>query len=87
MQYDMLINCTPVGMYGEEEYPISITQLSKNHTVFDMVYGIETPLLKKAEEVGSGIVSGMDMLAAQGAASLEMWTGQTGLFELMRGAL
>jgi shikimate 5-dehydrogenase len=87
MQYDMLINCTPVGMYGEKEYPVSISQLNKNHTAFDMVYGTETPLIQKAKEVGAGIVTGEDMLAAQGAASLEMWTGKKDLFEMMRGAL
>jgi len=87
MLYDLVVNCTPVGMYGTGEYPINICQLTAHHTVFDMVYGIDTPLINKAKEVGAGIVSGEDMLAAQGAASLEMWTGKSDLFELMKEAL
>ena len=85
--YDMLVNCTPVGMYADEDYPVNISKLSNNHTVFDLVYGAETPLIQKAKEVSARIVSGDDMLAAQGAASLEMWTGKKDLFEMMRGAL
>jgi 3-dehydroquinate dehydratase/shikimate dehydrogenase len=87
MLYDIVINCTPVGMYGTGEYPVSIVQLSKHHTVFDMVYGSDTPILSKAKEVSSRIVSGEDMLAAQGAASLEMWSGRKDLFKQMRGAV
>ncbi|MDR2698497.1 MAG: shikimate dehydrogenase, partial [Candidatus Methanoplasma sp.] len=87
MLYDLIVNCTPVGMYGVGEYPVNMSQLTSHHTIFDMVYGIETPLIKKAKEVGAGIVSGEDMLAAQGAASLEMWTGKKDLFKHMREAL
>ena len=87
MLYDIVINCTPVGMYGDTVYPVNICQLTPHHTVFDMVYGLETPLISKAKEVGAGIVSGEDMLAMQGAASLEMWTGKTDLFKMMREAL
>ena len=87
LMYDLIVNCTPVGMYGGGEYPVSICQLTGHQTVFDMVYGSETPLISKAKEVGAGIVSGKDMLAAQGAASLEMWTGKKDLFKLMRGTI
>jgi len=87
MMYDLVVNCTPIGMYGSGEYPVNICQLTRHHTIFDMVYGIETPLISKAKEVGAGIVSGEDMLAAQGAASLEMWSGKENLFKLMREAL
>ncbi|MCL2296181.1 MAG: shikimate dehydrogenase [Methanomassiliicoccaceae archaeon] len=87
MLHDLIVNCTPIGMYGSGEYPVSICQLTPHHTVFDMVYGTETPLISKAKETGAGIVSGEDMLAAQGAASLGMWTGKKDLFKLMREAL
>jgi len=85
--YDLVVNCTPVGMYGGGEYPVGMSQLTHNHTIFDMIYGVETPMIKKANEVGAGIVRGEDMLAAQGAASLEMWTGKKDLFKHMREAL
>jgi len=87
MLHDLVVNCTPVGMYGGGDYPVDMCQLTRHHTVFDMVYGAETPLVRRAREVGAGIVSGEDMLAAQGAASLEMWTGKKDLFKHMREAL
>jgi len=87
MLYDLIVNCTPVGMYGSGEYPVSMCQLTPHHTIFDMVYGINTPMISKAKDVGAGIISGEDMLAAQGAASLEMWTGKKDLFKLMKEAL
>jgi len=85
--HDLIVNCTPVGMYGSGEYPVNICQLTRHHTVFDMVYGIETPLISQAKEASADIISGEDMLAAQGAASLEMWTGKKNLFKIMRRAL
>jgi len=85
--HDIIINCTPIGMYGNGEYPVNVHHLTDHHTVFDMVYGVETPLISKAKEVGADIMSGEDMLAAQGAASLEMWTGKKDLFKPMREVL
>ena len=87
MLHDLVVNCTPVGMYGSGDYPVSMCQLTPRHTVFDMVYGAETPLVSKAKEAGARIISSEDMLAAQGAASLEMWTGKGDLFKLMKEAL
>ncbi|MDR0309393.1 MAG: shikimate dehydrogenase, partial [Candidatus Methanoplasma sp.] len=87
MLYDLVVNCTPVGMYEDGEYPVNMCQLTHHHTVFDMVYGIVTPMISKARDVNAGIVSGEDMLAAQGAASLELWSGKRGLFKPMRRAL
>ncbi|AIZ56858.1 shikimate dehydrogenase [Candidatus Methanoplasma termitum] len=87
MLYDLIVNCTPVGMYGDGDYPVNTCQITRHHTVFDMVYGVETPLIKRARVREAVIVSGEDMLAAQGAASLELWTGKKNLFKPMREAL
>lgn len=85
--HDLIVNCTPIGMYDNGEYPIRLEHLSKNHTVFDMVYGHETPILAKASSVKAKTVSGTDMLAGQGSASFELWTGQKDQFEIMRRVL
>jgi len=84
---ELIVNCTPVGMYGDGEYPLSLTHINRDQTVFDMVYGINTPLISKAIEVGAKIASGADMLAGQGAASFGLWTGHQDLFEIMRKVL
>lgn len=84
---DLIINCTPVGMYEDGGYPLNLDSLDSSHTVFDMVYGKETQMIAMAHSVGAGIVSGEDMLAGQGSASFGLWTGHTDQFEVMRRAL
>lgn len=87
MMYDLVVNCTPVGMYSDGAYPINISSIQKEQAVFDMVYGKETPLLAHAKIKGCRAACGEDMLAGQGAASFETWTGVKGMFETMRGQL
>lgn len=87
MMYDLIVNCTPVGMYSDGAYPVNISSIQKEQAVFDMVYGKETPLLAHARARGCRAACGEDMLAGQGAASFETWTGVKGMFETMRGQL
>ena len=47
--------------------------------VFDAVYTpLETRLLKEAREVGSTIVSGLEMFIGQAAEQFELFTGRKG---------
>jgi len=86
-KYDLIVNSTPIGMYDDSPYPVSLTGLSPHQTVLDMVYGHETSLTRLAHDVGARCASGVDMLVAQGAASFELWTGRGGLESVMKGAL
>jgi shikimate dehydrogenase len=47
----------------------------------------ETPLLKLAKAGGCRTSNGLSMLLYQGAAALELWTGQPAPLEVMRKAL
>lgn len=87
MMYDLIVNCTPVGMYSDGPYPVSIGSIQREQAVFDMVYGKETPLIRHALAKGCRAARGEDMLAGQGAASFEAWTGRTGVFDVMRDAI
>jgi len=87
MLYDLVVNCTPIGMYNDSEYPVNMCQLTDKHTVLDMVYGKKTPIIKKAEEVGSKVAYGEDMLAGQGSVSFGLWTGKYDQFDTMRSVL
>lgn len=87
MMYDLIVNCTPVGMYSDGPYPVNISPIQHNQAVFDMVYGKETPLLAHAREVGCRAACGEDMLAGQGAEAFRMWTGVDGMFDVMRRAI
>ena len=55
---------------------------------YDMIYQpTQTPFLKKAHEAGCRTSNGLGMLLYQGAAALEIWTGQAPPIETMRKAL
>lgn len=85
--YDLVVNCTPVGMYSEGPYPINISAIDRSQSVFDMVYGCETPLVKHAKDMGCRVAYGADMLAGQGSASFSLWTGAEDTFDIMRREL
>jgi shikimate dehydrogenase len=76
---DVLINATRVGMHPHEaESPLPKQVLRKEMTVMDIVYRpLRTKLLHEAEEQGCKTIDGLEMLAYQGAAQLEIWVGHS----------
>ncbi len=86
-RYDIVVNCTPIGMYTEGRYPADVTRITDKQTVFDMVYGIKTPLLSAAEGAGCRTFDGSDMLVGQGAASFRHWFGREADTKVMKEAL
>lgn len=87
---DMLIDTTPVGMYPNCADPpvIDETFLHDRLLVCDLVYNpMRTSLLQAAEGVGASVLSGVGMLAYQGAIALQIWTGREPPFELMKEVL
>jgi shikimate dehydrogenase len=90
---DILINCTSVGLVR----PASATEsglnlLSLEHDlvgrysyVVDFVYAqSSTELLACAREHGIPTLDGLELLVAQGALSLELWTGRPAPLDVMR---
>jgi len=76
---DVLINATSVGITPHEsESPFPKRLLRKGMVVMDIVYRpLRTMLLQEAEEQGCKTIDGLEMLAYQGAAQLEIWIGQS----------
>ncbi|MCX6650691.1 MAG: shikimate dehydrogenase [Methanomassiliicoccales archaeon] len=87
-QYDIIVNCTPLGMKGfPMEMPISPHSLREGQFVMDIVYNpAVTPLLAEASRKGAVAVSGKDMLIYQALASFELWTGKAAEYEVMEQA-
>ncbi len=85
---DILINATSLGMKPKaEESPVAPKLLRSNLAVMDIVYNpLETKLAKDAKAAGAKVVSGVEMLIYQGAASFEIWTGKSAPVEVMRQA-
>jgi shikimate dehydrogenase len=83
---DVLINATSVGMHPNEKHtPVKPALLNSDLTVMDIIYNpLETKLAKDAKAAGAKVISGVEMLIHQGAASFEIWTGKAAPVEVMR---
>ena len=91
-QADIVVNTTSVGLRDPEEtfkaLPLRADELGAGCTVVDMVYRHGgTHLLNSARANGADVVDGLEILVAQGAASLERWTGRTAPDQAMREAV
>lgn len=78
---DVLVNCTSVGLHDPERtfelLPVGERDLPNYGTVVDLVYRAGgTPLFNAARAAGIPAVDGLSFLVAQGARSLERWTGR-----------
>jgi shikimate dehydrogenase len=63
-----------------------VVRLSAGQTLVDLPYP-ETATAVAAREVGASVVTGLEALVAQGAASFELWTGLPAPVGAMRRAL
>jgi shikimate dehydrogenase len=63
-------------MTGQPELELSLGKLSKDATVYDIVYApLETTLLKNARVNGNECIDGLGMLLHQAAPGFEAWFG------------
>jgi len=78
MQFDVLINATPIGMNPQANAsPVPDALLRKGMAVFDLVYSpLETRLLKRARAAGATALSGLTMFLAQGLEQEHIWLGR-----------
>lgn len=75
-EYNVIVNCTPVGMYPHvDECPILPYAAMDSHTLlYDLIYNPdETLFLKKGREHGAITKNGLEMLLLQAFASWEFW--------------
>lgn len=87
---DLAVNATSLGLRSDDPLPIDLKQISfeKIGRVYDMIYRpVQTRFLGVAKEQGCPVANGLGMLLYQGAAALELWTGQKAPAEAMRAAL
>jgi shikimate dehydrogenase len=89
---EIIVNCTSIGLSGTDDtfkaLPLQADDLSAGRLVVDLVYRHGgTQLLNVARANGAEVVDGLEILVAQGAASLERWTGRTAPDQAMREAV
>lgn len=75
--HDILINCTPVGMYPHvDACPVSADVIARCRAVFDAVYNPrETRLLALARQNGLPTIEGLGMLFYQAVEAQKFWFG------------
>jgi shikimate dehydrogenase len=76
---DVIVNAT-------SERNDVLVELVEGQTLVDLPYP-ETATGVAAREAGADVISGLEVLVAQGAASFELWTGVPPPIEMMRGAV
>jgi shikimate dehydrogenase len=76
---DLVINAT-------SERDEVVVELGIGQTLVDLPYP-ETATAIAAHQAGAGVVSGLEVLVAQGAASFELWTGFPAPVDAMRAAV
>jgi shikimate dehydrogenase len=76
---DLVIHATPV----REEV---LFGLGRGQTLVDLPYP-RTATAEAAAAAGARVLDGLEVLVAQGAASFELWTGQSAPVDVMRAAV
>lgn len=81
---DVLVNCTPVGMYPDTHCPVSEEIIATYRAVVDLIYNPkDTPLLVLAKKHGAIALNGMYMLVAQAVGAEEYWLNRNFSSELI----
>ena len=76
---DLVVNATS----EREEVLAAVT---RGQTLIDLPYP-ETATARAARGAGAKVITGLEVLVAQGAASFELWTGMDAPVEVMRAAV
>ena len=87
-RYDVIVNCTPLGMKGmPAKNPIPGNLIRRGTVIFDLVYNPPvTPAVRAAKRKRTRAYSGLEMLVQQGAKSFRIWTGKNPDAAVMRNA-
>ena len=75
-EYEVIVNCSPVGMYPHvDECPaLPYEALNENNLLYDLVYNpLETLFMKKGAAQGATVKNGLEMLHLQAIASWDFW--------------
>lgn len=78
-EYNVIVNCTPCGMYPHtDECPQLPYEAMDSHTLlYDLIYNPdETMFLKKGKEQGAIVKNGLEMLLLQAFMSWKFWNSE-----------
>lgn len=88
---DVVINASGIGMANTASFghsPMPKELIKPNQFYFDASYNPKrTAFLEHAKEAGCKVLNGLGMSLYQGAAQIELWTGQEAPIDAMREEL
>ncbi len=85
--WDLLVNCTPVGMYPNTGATPIDASLLTGKFVYDLVYNpTVTRLMREAARAGCQTIGGLEMLVAQATEQFEWWMEMKPASGVMREA-
>ncbi|HEV8718071.1 MAG TPA: shikimate dehydrogenase [Candidatus Binatia bacterium] len=84
----LVVNCTSVGLHGEEFPPLAYTATPRGCLFYDLLYrpGL-TSFLQQARKARRPTLDGRRMLLHQGALAFSLWTREPAPIEVMARAL
>lgn len=90
-RFDLIVNCTAVGMPGRDDDPFEVLPIDREalsgSVMLDLVYsGVETRLVAESALAGATAIGGLESLVRQGAESFRLWTGIEPPLDVMRSA-
>ena len=86
----IIVNATPIGMKGymADQMPLEpkdLEDLNPSTIIYDIVYNpTKTVLIRQAEMRGLRTIGGLDMLIYQAQRAIEIWTGKSPDFNVMK---
>jgi len=84
-EFDLVVNCSPVGMKGMPGNPLKPWLLGPGKNYIDIIFNPPvTEAMKETERKGGKALGGLEMLVQQGAESFRVWTGAEPDIEAMR---
>lgn len=84
----LVVNCTPVGLKGDDFLAYDAAATPKGCAHFDLAYGESlTPFLAKAARAKRPTIDGRHMLVHQGAAAFRRFTGKKAPLDVMLRAV
>lgn len=78
-EYNVIVNCTPVGMYPHADaYPkLPYEAMDIRNLLYDLLYNPdETMFMKKGIKHGATVKNGLEMLLLQAFESWKIWNGE-----------
>lgn len=78
-EYNVIVNCTPVGMYPKTEAcpPLPYEAMDHHTILYDLIYNPDQTLfMQKGAQYGAEVKNGLEMLLLQAFASWEFWNGK-----------